>query len=174
MHQGKAEEMTLEADRISPEERQELHYEAFTSPIGVLYPIVHKDDLVGVVFSKPHIRMGSMPEIFRVEIEEYFKGKLENFSHPMKFITGTDFQQRVWLALRSIPFGETRSYKWLAKEVGSPRGNRAVGGALSRNPLPIVLPCHRIIQSTGKLGGYTPGEDIKRRLLAMEYYAERD
>ncbi len=164
--------MTLDAESIRQAEHMALHYGVFSSPIGDLYPIFLAQDLVGIVFSKPHIRMGSVPEGFRVEIEAYFKGSHQSFSHPMKFITGTDFQQRVWLALRSIPFGETRSYKWLAKEVGSPRSNRAVGGALSKNPLPIVLPCHRIIESTGKIGGYTPGQEIKRRLLAMEYYSE--
>ncbi len=165
--------MNLDADRISQAERQALHYGVFSSPIGDLYPIFLADELVGIVFSKPHFRMGNVPEGFRLEIEAYFKGSVENFSHPMRFITGTDFEQRVWLALRSIPFGETRSYKWLAEKVGSPRGNRAVGRALSKNPIPIALPCHRIIESTGKLGGYTPGKDIKRRLLAMEYYSEQ-
>ncbi len=164
--------MSLEADSISHAERQALHYGVFKSPIGDLYPIFLEHELVGIVFSKPHIRMGGIPEDFSVEIEAYFKGTLKNFSHPMKFITGTEFEQRVWQALRLIPFGETRTYKWLAEEVGSPRGNRAVGRALSKNPIPIVLPCHRIIESTGKLGGYTPGKDIKRRLLAMEYYSE--
>ncbi len=164
--------MSSEADSISKANRQELHYGVFKSPIGDLYSIFLKDDLVGIAFSKPHIRMGGIPDNFSVEIEAYFKGTRESFSHPMKFLTGTEFEQRVWLALRSIPFGETRSYKWLAEEVGSPRGNRAVGRALSKNPIPIVLPCHRIIKSTGKLGGYTPGEDIKRRLLAMEYYCQ--
>src|SRR4030043_1701346 len=83
---------------------------------------------------------------------------------------GTEFERKVWLTLKEIPYGETRTYKWLAEKIGKPSAYRAVGKALSRNPLPIVLPCHRIIESDGTIGGYSSGIDIKRRLLEIEYY----
>ena len=83
---------------------------------------------------------------------------------------GTDFEKKVWLALKEIPYGEARTYKWLSEKIGSPKASRAVGQALGRNPISIVLPCHRIIESDGSIGGYSSGVDIKRRLLEMEYY----
>ena len=83
---------------------------------------------------------------------------------------GTEFDHRVWLTLKEIPFGETRTYKWLAERIGKPKASRAVGQALGRNPIPILLPCHRIIESDGSIGGFSGGVDIKRRLLDIEYY----
>lgn len=85
---------------------------------------------------------------------------------------GTEFEQRVWSALSGIPFGETRTYKWIAEKIGNPGAVRAVGRALSKNPLPIIIPCHRVIESDGSLGGYSSGTHRKRRLLEMEYYGK--
>ncbi|NOZ24977.1 MAG: methylated-DNA--[protein]-cysteine S-methyltransferase [Nitrospirae bacterium] len=110
-----------------------------------------------------------LPEDIRTQFREYFEGRRKRFDIPLDLL-GTDFEKKVWLALEGIPYGETRTYKWLAERLGTPRGVRAVGQALSRNPLPVVLPCHRIIQSDGGLGGYSSGIEIKRRLLDLEYY----
>lgn len=88
----------------------------------------------------------------------------------MLFLSGTDFEKKVWLSLVEVPYGEMRTYKWLAERIGNPKAVRAVGRALGSNPIPIVLPCHRIIGSDGSLVGYTGGLDVKRRLLDLEYY----
>jgi methylated-DNA-[protein]-cysteine S-methyltransferase len=86
---------------------------------------------------------------------------------------GTDFEKKVWETLRKIPYGETRTYKWLAEEIGKPQAFRAVGNALGKNPIPIIFPCHRVIESDGSLGGYSGGVDIKRRLIEIEYYTKQ-
>jgi len=83
-------------------------------------------------------------------------------------VIGTDFQRRVWEVTRSVPYGETRSYKWLAELAGSPRAYRAAASAMAKNPFPLVVPCHRIIASDGALGGFGGGLDLKRALLQLE------
>jgi len=101
------------------------------------------------------------------EIEAYFRGKIRDFSLPLE-IKGTPFQKKVWEALMSIPYGETRSYGDIAKAIGNPKAFRAVGWANAQNPIPIVIPCHRVIQSDGSLGGYGGGLELKRKLLDLE------
>jgi methylated-DNA-[protein]-cysteine S-methyltransferase len=135
-----------------------------------IYMIFSGKTLTGISFKKPAVKKGAVPENFKNDLRDYFDGKLHKFTQKTAFEEGTDFEREVWLAIKDIPYGETRTYKWLAERVGSPEGSRAVGQALSKNPLPIVIPCHRIIESTGKIGGYSSGEGIKRRLLEMEYY----
>ncbi len=101
------------------------------------------------------------------ELDEYFAGTRRNFSFPLD-LRGTDFQLACWRALRAIPYGETRSYADIACAVGRPQGFRAVGMANNRNPLAIVVPCHRVIASDGTLCGYGGGIDVKRKLLELE------
>lgn len=101
------------------------------------------------------------------ELEEYFGGKRRAFSFPLD-LRGTDFQVACWRALLAIPFGETRSYADIARAVGQPKGFRAVGMANNRNPIAIVVPCHRVIASDGTLCGYGGGLDLKRKLLELE------
>jgi methylated-DNA-[protein]-cysteine S-methyltransferase len=101
------------------------------------------------------------------QIEAYFAGALTDFSLPLD-PTGTDFQRRVWLALADIPYGATESYGQLASRVGNPKACRAVGLANGRNPIPLVLPCHRVIGSNGSLTGYGGGLALKQRLLDHE------
>lgn len=150
---------------------QNHYFDTFDSPIGMLYVVLDESShLSAISFEYPHIKAGPCPDELRQELTEYFDGRRRDFTWPVTVESGTDFEQKVWLALREIPYGETRSYKWLASHIGSPNGFRAVGQALGKNPIPIVLPCHRIVESQGRLGGYTPGVDIKRRLLAIEYY----
>ena len=103
----------------------------------------------------------------------YFNGSDKGFSQKVKFFEGTEFEKDVWEALNKIPFGETRSYKWIAETVGRPGASRAVGQALSKNPVPIVVPCHRVIESDGSLGGFSSGVNTKVRLLEMEHYAKQ-
>lgn len=105
------------------------------------------------------------------ELAEYFEGRRRAFGLALD-LRGTDFQLACWRTLLEIPFGETRSYAEVARAVGRPRAVRAVGAANGANPVPIVVPCHRVIQSNGGLGGYGGGLDVKRRLLAFEQTVE--
>jgi O-6-methylguanine DNA methyltransferase len=101
------------------------------------------------------------------ELEEYFAGQRREFSFALD-LRGTDFQLACWRALLAIPYGETRSYGDIARAVGRPQGFRAVGMANNRNPVAIVVPCHRVIASDGTLCGYGGGLDVKRKLLELE------
>jgi len=103
----------------------------------------------------------------RQQLSEYFTGVRREFNFPLD-IRGTDFQLRVWRALRRIPYGETRSYGDIATTVGVPKGARAVGQANKRNPLPLVVPCHRVCAHDGQLGGFAGGLDCKQALLELE------
>jgi len=147
-------------------------YDTFESPPGMLYLIFTGEILKGVSFKKPHgpVRKGKAPLWIKKELKEYFEKGIDKFSQKIGFPKGTEFERKVWVALKEIPYGETRTYKWLAEKIGNPHATRAVGQALSRNPLPIILPCHRVIESDGSIGGYSSGIDIKRRLLDIEYY----
>ncbi len=99
---------------------------------------------------------------------EYFNGINVSFPDKPDIPVATPFQRAVWDATRLIPYGETRSYKWIAEKVGSPKAARAVGGALGKNPLPVIIPCHRVIGSDGNLTGFTGGLDVKIKLLELE------
>lgn len=101
------------------------------------------------------------------ELEEYFEGKRKEFDLPLEQ-EGTEFQKRVWNALKKIPYGETRTYKEVAKIVGNEKASRAVGMANNKNNIPIIVPCHRVIGSNGKLVGYALGLDMKKYLLDLE------
>lgn len=101
------------------------------------------------------------------QIDEYFAGNRKVFDLPLQ-PEGSAFEKSVWEALRTIPYGETRSYGEIAKQIGSPKAFRAVGHANSRNPLSIVVPCHRVIGGDGKLTGYAGGLDMKKALLLLE------
>lgn len=103
----------------------------------------------------------------RKQILEFFDGKRKCFDLPLN-PKGTEFQKNVWNALLQIPYGEVKSYKDIACMIGNPKGCRAVGMANNRNPIPIIIPCHRVIGSNGSLVGYAYGLDIKEKLLALE------
>jgi len=108
------------------------------------------------------------------QLRLYFAGELAVFDLPLEII-GTPFQKKVWQALRTIPYGETRSYSEIAAQIGAPKAVRAVGAANGRNPIPIVVPCHRVIGSNGSLVGFGGGLPWKRLLLELEAkYAQRN
>jgi len=98
----------------------------------------------------------------------YFNGDAVIFPDRLDPADATSFQKAVWQQTRSIPYGETRSYTWVARQAGIPEGARAVGQALARNPLPVMVPCHRVIGTGGGIGGFSYGLEMKRRLLQME------
>jgi methylated-DNA-[protein]-cysteine S-methyltransferase len=152
----------------------EPFYDIVESPLGTLYLLFSGETLRGIAFKKPGevLRKGKAPPLIKNELKEYFENGREEFTLKIGLTKGTEFDKKVWLTLREIPYGETRTYKWLAEKVGKPNASRAVGQALSRNPIPIILPCHRVIESDGSIGGYSSGVDIKRRLLEIEYYTK--
>ena len=154
---------------------QAVYYDIYDSPLGPLYIEFSGKFLTAVSFNKPSdipFKKAAAPERFKKELVSYFGGTCIAFQQEVKFLTGTDFEKKVWNSLREIPFGETRTYKWVAEKAGNPSAVRAVGRALSKNPVPIVIPCHRVIESDGSIGGYSSGVDRKRRLLDMEYYSK--
>ena len=117
----------------------------------------------------PRIASRSTPllERARQQLEEYLSGARRSFDLPLA-PQGTPFQKKVWRALEDIPWGETRTYRDIALAAGCPKGFRAVGMANHRNPLPIFIPCHRVVGADGSLTGYAGGLDLKRRLLELE------
>jgi O-6-methylguanine DNA methyltransferase len=117
----------------------------------------------GIVFEESPRLMRA----YLIELEEYFAGKRREFTFPLD-LRGTDFQLACWRALLAIPYGETRSYADIARAVGKPNAFRAAGMANNRNPIAIVVPCHRVIASDGTLCGYGGGLDVKRKLLELE------
>ena len=121
------------------------------------------DHLVGV-----DVRETELIKEAAKQLDEYFKGERQIFTVKLN-PKGTLFQQDVWKALLEIPYGETRSYKQVAERVGNPKASRAVGMANNKNPIFIIIPCHRVIGSTGKLVGYGGGIGVKEKLLNLEY-----
>lgn len=152
----------------------ELHKAEFQSPIGVVEIIGTEKVIMSILFSEKNtvdfpINSDSPQVIIdcQQQLEEYFEGRRMEFNLPVAS-TGTPFQQKVWTALTEVPYAETVSYGTIAKAVGSDKAVRAVGNANSKNKLTIVVPCHRIIGSTGKLTGYAGTLTRKEWLLRHE------
>jgi methylated-DNA-[protein]-cysteine S-methyltransferase len=155
-----------------------LAYKMIESPIGKLKLVASDKGLVAILWKndRPHrVRLSELveneqhPVLVATErqLGEYFAGKRKTFSVALD-MRGTRFQKDVWEALLAIPFGETRSYGQLAKQLGNPRATRAVGAANGRNPVSIIVPCHRVIGSSGKLTGFAGGLETKAHLLSLE------
>jgi methylated-DNA-[protein]-cysteine S-methyltransferase len=107
-------------------------------------------------------------ESLKQQLNEYFEGKRTQFDWELDISTGTEFQQKVWQAMKKIPYGKSLSYGELARKIGKPKASRAVGNACAKNPIPILIPCHRVLGSQGKLGGFSAGLMIKKALLDRE------
>ena len=164
---------------ISGQQKQERHVSKWvSSPVGRLKLVASDRGLAAILWAtdRPHrVRLtidaedARHPVLAEAErqLAEYFAGRRTRFTLKLDF-AGTSFQQKVWNALLTIPFGETRSYAQIAKQIGSPAATRAVGAANGRNPIAIVAPCHRVIGSGGKLTGFAGGLDAKAYLLALE------
>jgi methylated-DNA-[protein]-cysteine S-methyltransferase len=155
-----------------------LAYKEIASPVGKLKLVASDKGITAILWEndKPsRVRLGELVEndnhLLLLEVErqlgEYFAGKRESFSVPLD-MKGTQFQKNVWEQLLAIPFGETRSYGQLAKKLGKPQAMRAVGAANGRNPISIIVPCHRVIGSSGKLTGFAGGLETKASLLHLE------
>ncbi len=142
------------------------------SPIGQLLLESDNGSLVGIEFNAQRDEGESygsdaVIDAAETQLAEYFAGKRRDFDLPLA-PEGTAFQKSVWRALEAIPFGQLRSYRDIAEEIGNPAAVRAVGAANGRNPLPIVVPCHRVIGADGSLTGFGGGLDLKRQLLELE------
>lgn len=166
-----------------------LHSITLSSPVGPLFLAASEHGLVALEFDRrlpgqqtirPNPRdlraeakrmqfaeSAVATQVYVRELEEYFAGKRRAFTFAFD-LRGTDFQLACWRALLAIPYGETRTYADIARAVGRPQGFRAVGMANNRNPVAIVVPCHRVIASDGTLCGYGGGLDVKRKLLELE------
>ncbi len=160
-----------------------LAYKMMESSVGKLKLVASDKGLVAILWendSPRRVRLGELMEEEQhpvlVETErqlgEYFAGKRKTFSVALD-MRGTRFQKDVWEALLAIPFGETRSYGQLAKQLGNSRATRAVGAANGRNPVSIIVPCHRVIGSSGKLTGFAGGLETKAHLLNLEGHEDK-
>ena len=155
-----------------------LYYSRVDSPVGSLLIVASDVGLVRLEFDRnpariPANAIGSDEKTapYVRQLDEYFRGVRQHFDFALD-LRGTEFQKRCWQALLEIPYGETRSYADIARAVGNPRGFRAVGMANNRNPIAIVVPCHRVLASDGALCGYGGGLDVKQRLLELEKSAK--
>lgn len=154
-----------------------IHYQSYASPLGSLLLAASEQGLCGLYFDEhrhfkgpqgwvasdehPHLRRAAE------QLDEYFDRKRVRFDLPLD-LTGTPFQQKVWQRLSQVPYGATASYLLHAQAVGAAHAVRAVGTAIGRNPVSIIVPCHRIVASSGALAGYAGGLERKRYLLAFE------
>ena len=135
-----------------------------------LYLVATETHLINIQFTQPQKALLQTTELLSmatIQLDEYFQGKRTTFSLPFK-LTGTPFQLAVWKELQNIPYGQTTSYKEIAQNINKPKAYRAVGMANNKNPLPIIIPCHRVIGSNGKLIGYAGGLKLKNYLLELE------
>jgi methylated-DNA-[protein]-cysteine S-methyltransferase len=153
-----------------------IEYDLIDSPIGELLATAEDGVLSGLYFdahkggpvrSSDWVRNPARFEVLRAELAGYFEGRVTEFSVPVR-LRGTEFQESVWGLLLEIRHGETRSYGDLARALGRPNASRAVGAAVGRNPISIVVPCHRVLGSGGAITGFAGGVDRKAKLLALE------
>jgi methylated-DNA-[protein]-cysteine S-methyltransferase len=153
-------------------------YKVVDSPVGKLTLVATDDGLAGILWEKDRpgrVRLNleredaGHPVLVEAErqLSEYFAGQRKEFAVELDF-AGTRFQRKVWHALLTIPFGETRTYGQIARQIGNPTAARAVGAANGRNPVSIIAPCHRVVGATGALTGFAGGLDVKAHLLALE------
>ncbi|WP_380181080.1 methylated-DNA--[protein]-cysteine S-methyltransferase [Kalamiella sp. sgz302252] len=153
-------------------------YKLMPSPVGTLKLIASDRGLAAVLWENEDpkryrlpdlLQQGTHPVLLETECQlaEYFAGKRKMFTLALDFV-GTEFQKKVWAALVAIPFGETRSYSEIARDIGHPAAVRAVGAANGKNPISIIAPCHRVIGANGKLTGFAGGLEVKAFLLNIE------
>lgn len=153
-------------------------YKLMPSPVGQLTLVARNGKLGAVLWETERdnrVRLGELheandsPVLLETErqLAEYFAGTRNRFELELDF-DGTDFQKQVWQALLTIPFGQTRSYSQIARQIGNPNAVRAVGAANGRNPISIIAPCHRVVGASGALTGFAGGLEAKRYLLTLE------
>ena len=146
----------------------------YLSPIGKIWIAAEEEKIVSLSLkdgekeeSCQNLEECEVLKEAKRQLKEYFSGKRKEFCLPLN-PKGTDFQEKVWEALQKIPYGQTRSYGEIAKNIGNPKASRAVGGANHKNPIMIFIPCHRVIGADGGLVGFGGGIEVKRYLLELE------
>ncbi|WP_349928793.1 methylated-DNA--[protein]-cysteine S-methyltransferase [Acinetobacter sp. A1-4-2] len=155
-----------------------LSFMQMASPVGILKLVANDTALVAVVWENENPKRLRLAELIeqvnhpillatQKQLTEYFAGTRQQFDLPLDF-EGTEFQKKVWQALLTIPFGETRSYRDIAEQIGNVKAVRAVGAANGKNPISIIAPCHRVVGANGKLVGFAGGLDNKEILLKLE------
>ncbi len=154
-----------------------LVFQEMESPLGKLFLVGDKSYLFSILFEKEwgkkrksfNLSEGKSPALqeTKSQLQQYFNGKLKKFNVPLK-LTGTDFQKLSWNTLQKIKYGTTISYSEQAKLAKAPMAIRAIGSANGKNPIPIIVPCHRVVAKSGGIGGYSGGLNIKRQLLEIE------
>ncbi len=156
-------------------------YAVYHSPLGLIGLVSSERGLVRLGFYKDELQFKRWvkeryPEAIREDnffkplfkqLNRYFQGRRVIFRFPLE-LRGTHFQRKVWETLLKIPYGEVRSYGWVAEQVGRPKAQRAVGNAVASNPIAIIIPCHRVVRSDGSIGGYGYGVEMKKKLLELE------
>ncbi len=164
--------------------KKEIKYTKYQSPVGTIFLAVSSKGLLSLFFTESESefldtmqkKYGEKPESYSLSfgkifnlLDRYFNGEAVEFDIKID-LAGTPFRQSVWAELRKIPYGSTLTYGQVARVVGNPAASRAVGGACGANPLPVVVPCHRVVASGGGLGGYSAGEGLvlKKKLLLIE------
>jgi methylated-DNA-[protein]-cysteine S-methyltransferase len=163
--------------------KPDLARQTMKSPVGEIQLVAKSDALVAILWENEDPKRVGLPVVpedsghpvlleTERQLTDYFAGTLRAFSVKLDF-TGTDFQKAVWLALLTIPYGETRSYREIATQIGNSKSVRAVGGAIGKNPISIIAPCHRVLGANGKLTGFAGGLEAKAMLLEMESFAIR-
>jgi methylated-DNA-[protein]-cysteine S-methyltransferase len=145
-----------------------MREEVFETPLGRVLALVEGDRLCGLKFTTRPLTGGGAPSKVATAVRRYFEGDMAALDDVDVHPTGTPFQESVWAAIRAIPPGETTSYSDIAADVGRPAAVRAVGTATGRNPVWLIIPCHRVVRSDGSMGGYGGGLDRKRWLLDHE------
>jgi methylated-DNA-[protein]-cysteine S-methyltransferase len=143
---------------------------SYAAPVGPVFLAEEDEVLTALSFSPIPDAVAAETALLRraaEQLEEYFEGRRQAFDLPLK-LSGTMFQNAVWAALRTIPYGEMRSYRDIAAAVGNPNAARAVGMANNKNPIAIIVPCHRVVGADGRLVGYGGGLHIKTALLTLE------
>ncbi|MDR0236590.1 methylated-DNA--[protein]-cysteine S-methyltransferase [Acinetobacter sp.] len=156
----------------------QLSFMEMNSPVGTLKLVAHDQALVAVLWENENPKRVRLAQLIenknhpilletQQQLNEYFQGHRTQFDLALDF-AGTDFQQKVWQALLTIPFGETRSYKQIAEQIGNVKAVRAVGAANGKNPISIIAPCHRVVGANGKLVGFAGGLENKDILLKIE------
>jgi len=148
---------------------------SFNSPVGLLIIQAEDNCITNIYLAKEEEqeelqKENSSPLLQQAchQLTEYFAGERTTFDLPIKYVTGTPFQHSVWNALRNIPYGETRSYEDIAVAIGNPKAVRAIGQANTRNPILLLVPCHRVINKNGSIGGFGCGVEVKKQLLQLE------
>jgi len=160
-------------------EIKEYYYKFIVTPVGKLKLIGSENGLFAILwedevenkYNLPTLKQNDQYALFlktEKQMKEYFDGKRKDFDLKLDLNFGTSFQRNTWKALTEIPYGEVRTYGEQAVKVGNPKAFRAVGNANGKNPLPIVVPCHRVIASGGRLGGFGGGLSVKKFLLNLE------